>query len=494
MVSNLNIPSVVTFADGVEALVKSSEALTETVGRMASEVTVTLAVSSVCGDPIQEQRGTLTAENFRDYLPAPGAREKAIAHARELGFEIVRSGRAGITVKGNAELVSEVCKTPLSVYVKSRPSRDRSVADFSTDFSEPGPEELFLAPPGSLSLRADIDDALDHFVFTPPPVYFSPTANAPGVSYHTIDEMKIRSLLNVPGGFDGDGVTVGVVDTGFYRHPYYAAKNFNYRPVPTQGRPNPTVDNVGHGTAITYNVFAVAPGAQVLGFQNSNPPQDALEDAADAEVDIISCSWGFDREQIFPILQASLLSIIQQGVIVLFAAGNGHYAWPGSEPDVLSIGGVYADAARRLEASNYASGFMSSMFPARRVPDVCGLCGERPKGIYITMPTQPGCRMDQDLGGIPFPNRDETGKTDGWVGASGTSSATPQVAGVAALLVQKARSKGVRLKTQDVRLILEQSAKPVLRGRNAHGFPANGQPSTAVGWGLVDASAALNLI
>jgi hypothetical protein len=36
---------------------------------------------------------------------------------------------------------------------------------------------------------------------------------------------------------------------------------------------------------------------------------------------------------------------MEEGKIVLFAAGNGHQAWPRSMPEVLSIGGVYVNAA-----------------------------------------------------------------------------------------------------------------------------------------------------
>jgi subtilisin family serine protease len=211
-------------------------------------------------------------------------------------------------------------------------------------------------------------------------------------------------------------------------------------------------------------------------------------------VDIISCSWGWDREQIFPILQASLLSIIQEGKIVLFAAGNGQYSWPGSEPDVISVGGVYSDAAGALEASKYASGYMSGMFPNRRIPDVCGLCGQPPKAIYIMMPTQPANTMDKKNSGGPFPDGDETAANDGWVGASGTSSATPQIAGIVALMVQKARAKGVPVTIATTRAALEASSVSITAGRNAMGFPSVGRPNTAVGFGLVDATAALATI
>jgi len=41
---------------------------------------------------------------------------------------------------------------------------------------------------------------------------------------------------------------------------------------------------------------------------------------------------------------------------------------------------------------------------------------------------------------------------------------------------------------------LERSCVAIAVGRNAMGFPAAGQPNTAVGFGLVDATAALNAV
>ena len=95
------------------------------------------------------------------------------------------------------------------------------------------------------------------------------------------------------------------------------------------------------------------------------------------------------------------------------------------------------------------------------------------------------------MAGQSFPDRDETAPDDGWVGASGTSSATPQVAGLAALLVERARQKGTTLTTESVRTLLQRTAVIVDKGSNAQGFPAVGQPNIAVGFGLVDAGAAL---
>ena len=127
---------------------------------------------------------------------------------------------------------------------------------------------------------------------------------------------------------------------------------------------------------------------------------------------------------------------------MVFSAGNGHVGFPG-HPDVISAGGVFMDKDESLRASNYASGFMSVVYPNRRVPDLSGLVGMKPKAIYIMLPVQPG-----DIDSLPwndpwaglqggtFPNGDETANNDGWGAFSGTSAAAPQLAGAAALVKQ----------------------------------------------------------
>ena len=71
------------------------------------------------------------------------------------------------------------------------------------------------------------------------------------------------------------------------------------------------------------------------------------------------------------------------------------------------------------------------------------------------------------------------------------SSATPQIVGVVALVVEQARRNGKILTTDAVRDLFEQTAFPVEKGNNAQGFPAVGHPNIAVGFGLVDTTAAL---
>ena len=356
--------------------------------------------------------------------------------------------------------------------------------------------DLFVAPVESLTVKSSISKYIDDFVFMPPAdICTTPAPIEPNHAYFGIGRNDIRRLLSVPPNETGAGVTVGMVDSGFFPHPYYAANNLDYRATVTPSVPNPAFDPQGHGTAMAYNTFAVAPGVTIKGFKRIfGAEQIALDEAANANVDIISCSWGFPGEQRMPFVEASIASILNKGKIILFASGDGPRCWPAGMPGVLAVGGVYANQQNQLEASNYASGFPSGHpeYGGRRVPDVCGLCGQRPNGIYITLPCPPGSELDQRFAGPSFPVRDETLSADGWLNASGTSSATAQIAGVVALMVERARALGrPALTTASAKAILQQTAIPVERGMNAQGFPAMGHPNVAVGFGLVNTAAAL---
>ncbi|WP_309891944.1 S8 family serine peptidase [Archangium sp.] len=483
----------------LEAAVDNDPKLAKKVSQLERNITFSVTPKTLSGERLQAARGLLHNTPLDPYRPRPDAREAAVERLQQLGLKVLHVGRFAITAQGPAELVADVVKAPLIIQTRPRP---RDVRGLSSLAQQPLPSinDLFISPE-NLSIPSKVSENIDDFVFTPPPLFFTaPSATPPTLGYKHLDIANLRRLLKVPAQQEtGKGISVAVVDTGFYKHPFYTAGGYAYRAVPAPGAASGSewVDDEGHGTAIAMNVFAVAPGVELAGVKYEGTPDAAFETALETGARIVSCSWGWDREQVFPILEATIRdAIVTDGIIVLFASGNGHYAWPGSMPEVISIGGVYAapDNNYALEASNYASGYMSALYSARCIPDVSGLCGQSPRAIYIPMPTQPGCLMDKQYGGKPFPDFDGTKGSDGWVVASGTSSATPQIAGVIALLLERATNKGVKLTPERVRQLLQETATPVSQGRNALGFPASGHPNVACGFGLVNTELALSKI
>jgi subtilisin family serine protease len=291
-------------------------------------------------------------------------------------------------------------------------------------------------------------------------------------------------------GFNGSGVHVVMVDSGWYQHPYFVQHSYSFNPVVLgPAATDPDHDENGHGTGESANIFAVAPGVTFTMVKaNFVNMIGAFNAAVALQPDIISCSWGSHTPD--PPLSASNQALaaavayaVSQGIIVIFSAGNGQVGFPGQHPDVISAGGVYMHPDGTLEASSYASGFESTIYPGRTSPDVCGLVGLPPKAAYIMLPVEPSCEIDRDLAGATHPQGDETAANDGWAAFSGTSAAAPQLAGICALMKQAKPN----LTPAQARAILQRMARDITVGQSRQGNPAAPGPDLATGYGLADA-------
>jgi len=498
-------PTVLSVSPALASVLRNDEALrAQAAGMMETSVVFTVAARTRLGQKLQESRSR----------PDSGARaglrlsDESIANLPDRlireGCRVLRVNRYSITVEAPARLVSELIGQPLQLSARAWPSQSsRALGAFDEPATRVAPSQMFFTPANSLSVVPHLQDPLiDHFVFVPPPVEFAgPNSKPPRPGYHHLTAASMRRLLKVsPKAGDGQGETVCLVDSGFWPdHPHFAKAQVGGIRVP--GGAAVGEDLSGHGTAVSRNVLMVAPRANLVGISYSPGAnasgtliEAALEIAGEQNPCVISCSWGWEHEQNYPGIENVLRDLVEDGHIVVFAAGNGTLrAWPASMPEVISVGGVYADEHDALQASNYASGFRSDRYQDRLVPDVCGLCGQQPSGVYIPLPCPPGSRADLDLDG-PFPEGDGTAPGDGWCVMSGTSSAAPQVAGVLALMSARARSLSRALTAEQARQLLQQSAKEITKGTNAFGLPSTGRPNVATGYGLVQAAAAVCLV
>lgn len=311
------------------------------------------------------------------------------------------------------------------------------------------------------------------------------------------------------GSFSGTTITLGspllaanvsVAAAYSTLHPHYLGQNYNIDDVRAVGGLDVNNDEYGHGTAEAANALAIAPGATFSFVKigpNVNYPLAGFQAAVQHQnPNVITCSWGATGSD----RNALLLEIgnaVANGIVVIFAAGNGHTETSGvlAHPNLISAGGAYPIQGGGFRASNYASSFESVEYtnPQRHVPDIVGLCGETPSACLIMLPTQSGDTMDVDLSTQAFPNGDNTASNDGWVVCSGTSACAPQTAGVAALLLQ--RYPGIT--PMAVKNILENSARDIQSGSSS---VYSGGDVAALGWdaatgfGLIDANAATNYL
>lgn len=437
-----------------------------------------------------------------NFASDPGTVERAAYMLQDAGFEVLQVNNVMINIAGSRETYERAFNTRL-VALEQPTIKEEGREEEATFFDSPDtPTRGLISTDGTR-----FQDVLEGVALEEPRYLMAAAALPPPARYWHLDVPADVSLgcnadLAHRDGITGRGIRVAMVDTGWFRHPFFTARGYRAQPVVLgPGTANPLADEVGHGTGESANIFAVAPDAELLPVKTmlSGSLGTVLVNATAAfnaavalNPHIITNSWGFSI-QFGPLsaaqqaLGAAIAAAVANGIVVVFSAGNGHFGYPGQHPDVISAGGVYMDRDGSLRASDYSSGFDSAIFPGRRVPDLSGLVGLSPGAKYIMLPVEPGDQIDTSGAGGTHPNGDETTNNDGWAAISGTSAAAPQIAGAAALVLQACP----RLRPADVRDILMRTARDVTTGANSQGNVSVVGPDNSTGNGLVDAARAV---
>jgi len=333
-------------------------------------------------------------------------------------------------------------------------------------------------------------------------------------------------------GLTGEGVTVGVVDSGCdASHPdladhvthnvkLYSAEYVNVPPdssntivVPIEEGPYQNTDlGSGHGTHVAGIIaadsttaadgsrYGVAPDAELVCYSIGEilfttavvTAYDHMLDQPDLwGIDVVNNSWGnsyrmFDpRDPVHVVTRA----VADQGVVVVFAAGNS-----GDEnvemslnpfsnaPWVISVAAGTLDHHRGAFSSNGLAHDNSQPVTVGAGGHTV-FTGDR-IGVYHPDVTAPGVSISSTcdtagtvIGPCPPPNYDNAT-------ASGTSMASPHVAGAAAVLLQA----NPALTPEQVRVALQATATPVAAA------DGSALPFWQVGYGYVDLAAAVDLV
>ncbi|MFA9558868.1 S8 family serine peptidase [Evansella sp. AB-rgal1] len=293
-------------------------------------------------------------------------------------------------------------------------------------------------------------------------------------------------------GVTGEGIVVGVIDTGVqWDHPALM-ENFRGFDPANPNNPDPIgnwfdgignnslpFDNHGHGTHVTGTVMGqdssgdnkigVAPGAQWIaaaGCSTSGCPQDALIGSAEYMLapngdpslapDIVQNSWGGQpgiNEWYRPLVQAWRSA----GMLPVFSAGN---SGPGSQTVTPPANYPESYAVAATDNNNAVASF-SSRGPAN-------YDGDQKPNI-----SAPGVNIRSSVPG--------GGYEGGW---NGTSMASPHISGVAALLL----SVNAALSPDELEEIMNETAIPLTDGQYTE------VPNDGYGIGLVNAFDAVAMI
>ncbi|WP_405509340.1 S8 family peptidase [Streptomyces purpurascens] len=272
---------------------------------------------------------------------------------------------------------------------------------------------------------------------------------ASGIAHVWLDGVRKASLdksvaqIGTPkawaAGYDGKGVKIAVLDTGVdathadLKGQVIGAKNFTTSP--------DTTDKVGHGTHVASiaagtgaksggKYKGVAPGAKILngkvlddgGFGSDSEVLAGIEWAAAEGADVVNMSLGGGDTPAIDPLEAAVNKLSEEkGILFAIAAGNeGDFGEqtigsPGSAAAALTVGAV-DDKDVLADFSSRGPGLDGALKPDVTAP-----------GVDITAAAAPGSQIAQEVGENPA----------GYMSISGTSMATPHVAGAAAILKQQ---------------------------------------------------------
>ncbi len=451
---------------------------------------------SVGPESVFETWRPVTADEAQDFVSDEGATLQAVARLLDAGFDVLGVSPQTVNIAGPPDLYDAVFGVTLQP--EERPVLKPGQVVGTATFVENPASDV----PGLIETAGtEFGDVLEGVAIEEPVYWMGPSPFAPAKGYwHLRVPGDIAAGTGAEhahrGGHTGRGVHVAMVDSGWYRHPFFTTRGYNVNPVVLgPGATDAERDESGHGTGESANLLAVAPDVEFtmvkMSFTNS---LGAFNAAVALGPRVISCSWGSDRSDpplsaAQQALAAAIALAVAEGIVVVFSAGNGHWGFPGQHPDVVSAGGVFMDDTGGLQASTYASGFASRIYSGRNVPDLSGLVGMVPRAAYIMLPVEPGDDIDRDLAGGTHPDGDETAPDDGWAAFSGTSAAAPQLAGAAALVLQA----NEELTPAATRSILMSTATDVTNGTNHARFGNSAGPGydLATGAGLVDAHAAV---
>ena len=430
--------------------------------------------------------GTLAA------LERPGCKSAVTACDSRVGFQEIEMLKRFISIALIFGSTVAVAAPPSKIAPDVPKSGARVEVIIRFDHPPTKDDLKQIGPYGQVKKSLDVINGID---ISLPPAAIQLLQYIPGITYITpnrslngaldITTQTVAANLAWQFGYTGAGVGVAVIDSGITpRHDLTGPNGVTSRIVYSQNfvsTASDATDQYGHGTHVagiigsngddsTGPLFSrtfkgVAPGVNLIDLrvldQNGSGQevdvisaiQTAINLKSTYNIRVINLSLGrpvFESYTLDPLCQA-VEAAWQAGIVVVTAAGNygrdnslgthgyGTIASPGNDPYVITVGAMNSHGTPSPYDDTIASYSSKGPTAVDHIvkPDlvapgngVVSLLASTSATLY-TMSTKTHVSMAYETNGL------QTGTSTSYYKLSGTSMATPVVAGAVALLLQK---------------------------------------------------------